>query len=88
MPQYAAGWRTEPPVSLPSAMRTGARRDRGGRAARRAARDAGGVERVERGAVRAVLVEEPIANSSMFVLPTTTAPARAQPCERRLERLT
>ncbi len=74
-PQKAAGCLTEPPVSEPSAIRTAP-------AATAAAdppeeppgtRDGSTGLRVAPYALCSV--EEPIANSSMFVLPTTTAPA-------------
>ena len=74
-PQKAAGWRTEPPVSLPSATGT-----------RPAATTAAlppelppGTRSVSRGLSVGPKMELsvvlPIANSSMFVLPTRTAPA-------------
>src|SRR6476620_11198373 len=75
MPQYDAGWRTEPPVSEPSAMRT-----------MPAATDAAEPPDEPPGTrVRSTglstgphalySLELPIANSSQFVLPTSTAPA-------------
>src|SRR5439155_26967575 len=75
MPQKAAGWRIEPPVSVPSPP-----------AARPAATAAAGPPdeppgtRVRSHGLRVGLnvecsVEDPIANSSMLPLPSITAPA-------------
>ena len=79
-PHSAAGWRIEPPVSVPSASGANAGGDRGRRAAARAARDA---RRDPTGCASApnaeFSVDEPIANSSMFVLPSETSPARLAP---------
>src|SRR5688500_12904341 len=74
-PQNAAGCRTEPPVSEPSAI-----------GARPAATPAAlppdeppgtfvGSSGFRVGPYALCSVDEPIANSSMFVFPTTTAPA-------------
>src|SRR5512146_2984075 len=75
MPQYAAGCRTEPPVSEPSAMRAIP-------AATAAAEppDEPPGTRVRSCGLRAgpyalFSVEEPMANSSQLVLATSTAPA-------------
>src|SRR5262245_20997342 len=74
-PQSAAGWRTDPPVSLPSASGT------------KPAATAAALPPDEPPGTRArscgfrvgpkaeFSVEEPIANSSRFVFPTTQAPA-------------
>ena len=56
MPEKLAGWRIEPPVSVPVAAGSEPRRDRGGRAARRAARHARRVPRVAHRAEGRVLV--------------------------------
>src|ERR1700737_1675700 len=75
MPVNAAGWRTEPPVSEPRAMGTMP----GAPAARQPPDDPPGTRsgatgfRV--GPYALFSVDEPIANSSMFVLPNGTAPA-------------
>jgi len=77
-PQKAAGWRIEPPVSVPSPP-----------AARPAATAAAGPPdeppgtRVRSHGLRVGLnaecsVEDPIANSSMLPLPSITAPAAAR----------
>jgi hypothetical protein len=80
MPQNAAGWRMEPPVSVPVAA--GARR-----AATAAARAARGAARASRRAVPGVAhragtaefsLAEPMANSSQLSLPRVTAPALGQ----------
>ena len=74
-PHSAAGWRIEPPVSVPVAAGT-----------RRAATAAAeppeeppgtrlGSQGLRTGPKWLVSLEEPIANSSMLVLPSTTAPA-------------
>src|SRR5690349_14559709 len=79
-PESAAGWRIEPPVSVPVAAGTS-----------RAATDAAdppelppGTYRVSQGLrtgpYQEVSLDEPIANSSMFVLPTSTVPAAFRPC--------
>jgi hypothetical protein len=74
-PQNDAGWRTEPPVSDPSAIRTIP-------AATQAADppdDPPGTRVGSSGFLAGpnaeFSVDEPIANSSMFVLPMTIAPA-------------
>src|SRR5437867_8586844 len=74
-PQNAAGWRTDPPVSVPSARSTAP-------AATAAAEPpeeppgtrAGSIGFFE-GPYAECSVEEPIANSSQLVLPAMTAPA-------------
>src|SRR4051794_39976898 len=76
-PQSAAGWRMEPPVSEPSAI--------GVSAADTAAADPPLVPPGMRSSAHGLRTgpnaefsfEEPIANSSQFVLPTITAPARS-----------
>src|SRR4029078_12482813 len=74
-PQNAAGCRTEPPVSEPSAMGTTPE-------ATAAAAPPAGPPGTRRGSMGFLVgpkalnsVDEPIANSSRFVLPTSTAPA-------------
>src|SRR4051812_9337442 len=75
MPQSAAGWRTEPPVSDPRAS--------GVMAAATATADPplhppgirSGAQGLRVGPNAEFSVEEPIANSSQLVFPTTTAPA-------------
>ncbi len=77
-PHRAAGWRIEPPVSEPRA--SGA--NPAATAAAEPPEDPPGTRdgscgfRVVPNAE--VSVEEPMANSSMLVLPTTTAPASAR----------
>src|SRR5213596_3183860 len=78
MPQSAAGWRIEPPVSEPSASGTS-------RAATTAADpplDPPGVRSAAHGLRTGPYAEfsfdEPMANSSQFVLPTMTAPAASR----------
>ena len=74
-PQRAAGWRIEPPVSVPS--------ESGANPAATAAADPPdeppGTRSVSHGLwvtpKAEFSVEEPIANSSMFVLPRLTSPA-------------
>src|SRR6185369_10394686 len=75
--QKAAGWRIEPPVSVPSAAKIS-------RAATAAAEPPELPPGVRSGAYgfwvvknAEFSVDEPIANSSMLVLPTITAPARS-----------
>ena len=76
MPESAAGWRIEPPVSVPVAAGTS-----------RAATDAAEPPELPPGTQSRfhglrtgpkceVSLDEPIANSSMLVLPTSTVPAR------------
>src|SRR5688572_5315337 len=75
MPQNAAGWRTEPPVSEPSAIGT--------TPAATAAADPpddppgtrSGASGLRVGPNALFSVDDPIANSSRFVLPIITAPA-------------
>ena len=74
MPQNAAGWRIEPPVSVPG--------DRGARRAATASRAAAGPSRPVRGsqgfapgAKAEFSLDEPMANSSQLSLPSVTAPA-------------
>ena len=75
MPQKAAGWRIDPPVSEPSAA--GARR--AATAAAEPPLDPPGVRSAAHGLrvgpKAEFSVDEPIANSSQLVLPSTTAPA-------------
>src|SRR5262245_66476883 len=77
MPQKAAGWRIDPPVSEPSASgvmpEATATADPpldppGTRSVAQGLRDGPNAE---------FSVDDPIANSSQFVLPTMTAPARS-----------
>src|ERR1051326_5634429 len=75
MPQQAAGWRMEPPVSVPSA----AMHWPAATAAAEPPEEPPGTRSMFQG-LRVTpkaefSVEEPIANSSMLVLPTITAPA-------------
>ena len=74
-PHRAAGCRIEPPVSEPSASGT----NPAATAAAEPPEDPPGTRLtswgLRVGPVAEVSVEEPMANSSMFVLPTTTAPA-------------
>ena len=80
MPQTAAGWRIDPPVSVPSAS--------GARPAATAAAEPPdeppgtrvSSQGLSVGPYALFSVDEPIANSSMFVLPKRMAPA----CLRRL----
>src|SRR5205823_12244240 len=78
MPQKDAGWRIEPPVSEPIA--SGARR--AATAAADPPLDPPGVRSSAHGLRVApnaeFSVDEPIANSSQLVLPTTMAPARSR----------
>ena len=75
MPQSAAGWRTEPPVSEPSATGT----MRAATAAAEPPDEPPGTRSVSQGLRTGPKAEfsfdEPIANSSQLVLPTMTAPA-------------
>ena len=75
MPHRAAGWRTEPPVSVPVAIGT----MRAATAAAEPPDEPPGTLVVSQGLRVApkweLSLEEPIANSSMLVLPTITAPA-------------
>src|SRR5258705_10049373 len=75
MPQTAAGWGTDPPVSEPRAMGTTP-------AATAAAEPPDDPPGTRSGAIGFLVgpnalysVDDPIANSSRFVLPTMTAPA-------------
>src|SRR5215510_6020834 len=75
MPQRAAGWRIDPPVSEPSASGTRP----AATATAEPPLDPPGMRSVAHG-LRAgpnaeFSVDEPIANSSQLVLPTMTAPA-------------
>src|SRR2546429_1147059 len=77
MPQYAAGRRIEPPVSVPSAPRHCA----AATATAEPPDDPPGTRSASQG-LRVgpnaeFSVDEPMANSSRLVLPTTTAPASA-----------
>ena len=75
MPQTAAGWRIEPPVSVP--MPSGA--SNAVTAADEPPEDPPGTRLRSHGLCDGpnaeFSVEEPIANSSMFVLPRITTPA-------------
>jgi hypothetical protein len=73
-PQNAAGWRTEPPVSVPIAAAASSPAT----AAAEPPDEPPGTRARSQG-LRVILkpecsVDEPIANSSMFVLPSMTAP--------------
>ena len=77
IPQSAAGWRTEPPVSVPVAAGT----RRAATAAAEPPEEPPGTRRESQG-LRAgpkceLSFDEPIANSSMLHLPTSTVPARS-----------
>ena len=75
MPQNAAGWRIEPPVSVPVAAGT---RPAATAAAEPPEDPPGtrlGSQGLATGPNQLVSLEEPIANSSMLVLPSITAPA-------------
>jgi hypothetical protein len=72
MPHSAAGWRIEPPVSVPVAA--GAMRAATPRPSRRTSRRArAGSQGLLHRAEKLVSLDEPIANSSMLVLPSSTA---------------
>ena len=75
MPQNAAGWRIEPPVSDPSA----AGASRAATAAAEPPLDPpgthAGFQGLRLGPRTECSVVDPMANSSQFVLPMTTAPA-------------
>jgi hypothetical protein len=75
MPQRAAGWRTEPPVSVPSAPR----HSPAATAAALPPLDPPGTRSRSQGLwvgkKAEFSVEEPMANSSVLVLPRMTAPA-------------
>ena len=80
-PHSAAGWRIEPPVSVPVAAGTS-------RAATAAAEPPEeppgtreGSQGLRTGPKKLVSFDEPIANSSILVLPSVTAPAAAQPLD-------
>src|SRR6476646_11641159 len=79
-PHNAAGWRIEPPVSEPNA--TG--ENPAATAAALPPLDPPGTRDGSRGLrvgpKAEFSVDEPMANSSMLVLPTTTAPASATRC--------
>ena len=74
-PHSAAGWRMEPPVSEPSASGT----MRAATAAAEPPLDPPGIRSICQGFLvgpkAEFSVDDPIANSSQLVLPTTTAPA-------------
>ncbi len=80
MPQSAAGWRIEPPVSVPRAQ--GARRP--ATAAAEPPEEPPGTrpwsQGLRTGPYAEFSFDEPIANSSMFVLPRTRAPASERRC--------
>ena len=81
VPVKAAGWRIEPPVSVPVAPRQRRGRHRRGRAARGAARHERRVAPLRRhgeitGPKYEVSFDEPMANSSLLILPSITAPSR------------
>ena len=84
MPQKAAGWRMEPPVSVAVAPRA----SRAATAAAEPPEDPPGTSFVS-GSLRRdqgfstppkaeVALEEPMANSSRFTLPRKTAPSRSR----------
>ena len=75
MPQNAAGWRIDPPVSVPVAAGTRP----AATAAAEPPDEPPGTRSTSHGLAtgpkKLVSLVDPIANSSMFVLPTMTAPA-------------
>ena len=75
-PQKLAGWRTEPPVSVPMARM----QQSAPAAAAEPPLDPPGTrsrsQGLRLGPNALFSVEEPMANSSMFALPTNTRPAR------------
>src|SRR3954471_8953771 len=80
MPQSPAGWRIDPPVSEPSASGT----TRAATAAAEPPLEPPGVRVTSHGFFDGpsdeFSVDDPIANSSRFVLPTITAPAFSRRC--------
>ena len=84
-PQNEAGWRIEPPVSVPVAAGARPRGHGRGAAARRAAGNARGSQGLRTGTAwskpsagtATFSLAEPIANSSQLSLPSVTAPASA-----------
>src|SRR5512146_1654287 len=74
-PQNAAGWRTEPPVSEPSAMRTMPAATAAAEPPDDPPGTRSGAIGLRAGPYALCSVDEPIANSSMFDLATMTAPA-------------
>ena len=86
MPTKAAGWRIEPPVSVPVAPRA----QRAATAAAEPPEDPPGTsarlspgrrQGLSTGPKALVMLEEPMANSSMLALPSITAPARQRLAE-------
>ena len=77
MPHMPAGWRTEPPVSVPVAAGT----SRAATAAAEPPEEPPGTSRLSHGLRTGpkceASLEEPMANSSMLHLPTSTVPARS-----------
>jgi hypothetical protein len=76
MPHRDAGWRMDPPVSVPSEAGTASGGDAGRRAAAGASRDPRRIPGVFGDRKAEFSVDEPMANSSMFALPRMMAPAR------------
>src|SRR5438046_156323 len=74
-PQNAAGWRTDPPVSEPSAMRTTPAATTPAEPPDEPPGTRSGATGFRAGPKALFSVDEPIANSSMFDLATMTAPA-------------
>src|SRR5687768_17119650 len=75
MPQNAAGWRTEPPVSDPRAIGTIPAATAAAEPPDDPPGTRSGASGFRVGPYALFSVEEPIANSSMFVLPKGIAPA-------------
>jgi hypothetical protein len=75
MPQNAAGCRTDPPVSLPNAAGTHPEATAAAEPPLDPPATRSGSWGFRVTPETELSVEEPMANSSMFVLPSTTAPA-------------
>ena len=75
MPVNAAGWRIEPPVSLPKASGTMPAATAAAEPPEEPPGERAGSQGLRVGPWHECSVEEPIANSSMLVRPTTIAPA-------------
>src|SRR6185369_8149442 len=75
MPQNAAGWRTDPPVSEPSAMETMPDATAAAEPPDEPPGTRSGAMGFFVGPYTLCSVDEPIANSSMLVLPNTIPPA-------------
>src|ERR671926_1743712 len=75
MPQSAAGWRTEPPVSVPSAQTTSPAATAAALPPLEPPGTRSRSHGLRTGPNAEFSFEEPIANSSMFVLASSPAPA-------------